>query len=277
MNAMTQSAIDHYGAAGLLPRIRDALATFGPEWTQLSVPQLAGLDHFHTGGITSTGAVAKAAGLRAGMKVLDLGCGIGGPARFLAAIYDVDVVGIDISTSFVDTARYLSVRCNLQDRTTFELGDAVDPPVEEASFDRVFLLHVAMNISDRADLYRSIRRVLKPGGRLATYDVVAGSGDLHFPVPWSSTPGGSHLLSANETRLALVDAGFRIELASDETQIATKWFGALQASGPPPGPNLGLVLGAGFPGMTGNLARNLHEGRAGIFTVIASRQEHHFP
>ncbi len=271
MNAMTQSAIDHYGGAGLLPRVRQSLATFGPEWTLLSVPQLAGLDHFHTGGIASTAAVAKAAGLLPGMKVLDLGCGIGGPARYLAALHDVEVVGVDLSASFVETARYLSVRCNLQDRTRFEVGDAIDLSVQEASFDRVFLLHVAMNISDRAELYRSIRRVLKPGGKLATYDVVEGHGDLHFPVPWSTTPGGSHLLSATETRQALVDAGFRIDMASDDTQAATKWFVALQAAGPPPGPNLGLVLGAGFPGMTGNLARNLHEGRAGILTVIAGR------
>ena len=271
MNILTRNALKHYAAPGLPARIQDALAAFGPEDTVLSVAQIAMLDQFHTRGIAATAEIAEAAGLDPDMVVLDLGCGIGGPARYLAATRGVQVVGVDLSPSFVDAARYLSQRCGLADRTLFHVGDAVDLPIEAESIDRVFLLHVAMNINDRAALYRSIRRVLKPGGKLITYDVVAKDGELHFPVPWSATPQGSCLLTQAETRNALVEAGLRIESWRDDTQTAAQWFAAMQAGGPPAGPNLGLVLGPDFPGMTGNLARNLREGRAGILLAVASR------
>ncbi len=271
MNILTRNALKHYAAPGLAARIQAALAPFGPEDTVLSVAQLAMLDQFHTRGIAATAEIAEAAALDADMVVLDLGCGIGGPARYLATAHGVHVVGVDLSPSFVDTARYLSQRCGLADRTVFHVGDAVDLPIDGESIDRVFLLHVAMNINDRAALYRSIHRVLKPGGKLVTYDVVEKAGELHFPVPWSTAPQGSYLLTEAVTRDALVDAGFRVEAWRDDTQTAAQWFAAMQAGGPPPGPNLGLVLGPDFPGMTGNLARNLREGRAGILLAVASR------
>ena len=119
MNILTRNALKHYAAAGLLPKLQAALTVFGPEETVLSVPQLAALDQFHTRGVAATADIAQAAGLEAGMTVLDLGCGIGGPARYLAGKHDVQVVGVDLSPSFVDTASYLSQRCGLSDRTVF--------------------------------------------------------------------------------------------------------------------------------------------------------------
>lgn len=270
MNTQTREAQNHYSAAGLLPRVQAALAVFGSEETVLQPQQLAALDHFHTRGMQATAELAGMMDLAPGMAVLDLGSGIGGPARHLAAAQGVQVTGVDLSPSFVETARYLSQRCGLEQHTRFEVGDATDPPLADASFDRVFLQHVAMNIADRAALYRAVRRVLKPGGRFATYDIVARSGEPHFPLPWAPTPGGSHLLTEAETREALAAAGFRIEVWRDDTAAAGQWFAALQAGGPPAGPSLALVLGAGFPGMTGNLGRNLREGRLGVLTAIAS-------
>jgi sarcosine/dimethylglycine N-methyltransferase len=270
MDTLTERVKTHYQASGLMPKVQAALAAFGPEETVLTVQQLAMLDQFHTRGMLATSELAEAIGLAPGMAVLDLGSGIGGPARFLAANYGVHVTGADLSPSFVDTARYLSRRCGLADRTAFVAGDATDPPVADGSIDRVFLLHVAMNIADRAALYRAIRRVLKPGGRFASYDIVAKSGAPHFPLPWAATPAGSHLLTEAETREALTAAGFDIELWRDDSQAAAQWFAGLQAGGPPAGPSLALVLGPEFAGMTGNLARNLREGRLGVLTAIAS-------
>jgi SAM-dependent methyltransferase len=273
MNTPTQRAQTsqtHYGGAGLLAKVQTALAAFGPEETVLTVPQLAMLNQFHTRGMLATGEIAEAMGLTAGMAVLDLGCGIGGPARYLAATYDVHVTGIDLSPSFIDTARYLSQRCDLGDRTTFLAGDATDPPVADGSIDRVFMQHVAMNIADRGALYRAIRRVLKLGGRFATYDIVAKDGAPHFPVPWAATPDSSHLLTEAETREALIAAGFSIDLWRDDTGAASHWFTALPAGGLPTGPSLALVLGADFAAMTGTLARNIREGRVGVLTAIVS-------
>ncbi len=271
MDTPTQRTQTHYGGAGLIAKVQGALAVFGPEETVLTVPQLAMLDQFHTRGMLATGELAEAMGLEAGMTVLDLGCGIGGPARYLAANYDVRVTGVDLSASFVDTARYLSRRCALDDRTTFLAGDATEPPVAEGSIDRVFLQHVAMNIADRASLYRAIRRALKPGGRFATYDIVAKGDVPYFPVPWAVSPENSHLLTEAETRAALTAAGFSIDLWRDDTELAAQWFAKQLAGGPPAGPSLALVLGADFPVMISNLARNLREGRVGVLTATASR------
>jgi SAM-dependent methyltransferase len=272
MTPQTSAAHRHYEATGLLPRVRAVLAAFGPEEAVLLPRQLAALDQFHTRGMLATADLAKEMDLTPGLRVLDLGCGLGGPARHLAATHDVHVTGVDLSESFVETARYLSERCRLADRTSFLLGDATDPPVPAASFDRVFLQHVAMNIADRAALYRAIHRVLKPGGKFGTYDLVAGRGGLHFPLPWSRGPEGSHLLSMDETRGALAAAGFHIDLWRDDTEAATQWFAAMKSAGPPAGPSLALVLGSDFPGMTGNIARNLAEGRlGGVLMAVASR------
>src|SRR5262249_41309911 len=228
--------------------------------TTLKVPQLAALDQFHSRGLLATSDLADAMQLAAGMTVLDLGCGIGGPARHLAASYDVQVTGIDLSPSYVDAARYLSQRCGLAARTAFTVGVATRPPMADSSVDRVFLLHVAMNIADRIALYQAIRRVLKPGGRFASYDIVAKAGAPYFPLPWATTPDESHLLNEADTRAALLTAGFAIDVFRDDTELVKKWFATTQASGPAPGPNLGLLLGANFPVMVGNLARSLREG-----------------
>jgi SAM-dependent methyltransferase len=268
---LTRQAPKHDGTAGLLQRVRAALAALGPEDAPLSVAQLAALDQFHTRGLAATTELAAEAGLAAGMTVLDLGSGLGGPARTFAADWGVRVIGVDRSAPFVETARYLSRRCGLEERTRFELGDAAAPPVDAASVDCAFLLHVAMNVADRAALYGAIHRALRPGGRLVSYDIVARHGELHFPLPWAATPDGSHLLTADATRAALLAAGFRIALWRDDGDAAARWFAAMQAGGPPPAPHLGLVLDAGFPAMVANLARDLREGRAGVLAAIAVR------
>ena len=270
MTTDSSAARRHYDAAGLLPKVQAALAAFGPEELVLSPKQLAPLDQFHTRGDQATSDLAIDMGLATGMRVLDVGCGLGGPARYLAGTYGVEVVGVDLSESFVETARYLSERCRLADRTTFMVGDATEPPVDAASCDRVFLQHVAMNIADRVALYRAIRRVLKPGGKLGIHDLVAGAGDPHFPLPWARRPEDSHLLTAGETREALTAAGFRVEAWRDDTEVAGQWFDAMRSAGPPAGPSLALVLGADFPAMTRNIARNLRERRLGALIAVVN-------
>ena len=125
-----------------------------------------------------------------------------------------------------------------------------------------------MNISDRERLYREIRRVLKSGGKFATFDVVLKSGDPHYPVPWARTPATSFLLTAAATREVIEPAGFRALAWQDDSDSANAWFAQLRASGPPPSPNLGVVMGPDFVQLTANLARNLTEGRLGILTAV---------
>jgi ubiquinone/menaquinone biosynthesis C-methylase UbiE len=260
---------DHYRATGLTERLKTALTAFGPEDQLLTPQQLAALDHFHTRGLTATAELAKLAGITANISVLDVGSGVGGPARFLAATYGCRVTGLDLSEPFVDAARYLTERTGQSGQVSFETGSALELPFDDGRFDVVLLQHVAMNISDRARLYREIRRVLKPGGKFATFDVVLnGEAEPHYPVPWARTPATSFLLTAAATREAIEPAGFRTLAWQDDTEAANAWFAQLRASGPPPSPNLGVVMGPDFAQLAANLGRNLIEGRLGILTAV---------
>jgi SAM-dependent methyltransferase len=268
MTDMLDGVHDHYRATGLTGRLKAALAVFGPEDQRLKPEQLSALDQFHTRGLAATAELAKLTGITADMSVLDVGSGVGGPARFLAAIHGCRVTGVDLSEPFVEAARYLTGRTGQGGQVSFEAGSALALPFDDGRFDAVLLQHVAMNISDRAQLYREIRRVLKFGGRFATFDVVLSGGEPHYPVPWARTPETSFLMTAAATREAIEPAGFRTLVWQDDTEAAKAWLTQLRASGPPPSPNLGVVMGPDFAQLASNLGRNLMEGRLGILTAV---------
>jgi SAM-dependent methyltransferase len=261
---------DHYRATGLTERLK---AVLGPEQQRLTPQQLGALDQFHTRGLAATAELARLAGITADMSVLDVGSGVGGPARFLAANHGCHVTGVDLSEPFVEAARYLTGRTGQGGQVSFECASALTLPFDDGRFDAVFLQHVAMNIADRARLYREIRRVLKRGGRFATYDVVLNGGEPHYPVPyypvpWARTPATSFLLTAAATREAIEPAGFRTLVWQDDSEAARAWITQLRAAGPPPSPNLGVVMGPDFAQLAANLGRNLMEGRLGILTAV---------
>ena len=151
---------------------------------------------------------------------------------------------------------------------SFQTASALELPFDDGCFDTVLLQHVAMNVADRPRLYREVRRVLKAGGRFATFDVVLIGGEPHYPVPWARTPATSFLLSAAATRAAIEPTGFRTLAWRDDTEAAKAWFAHVRASGPPPSLNLGVVMGPDFRQASANLGRNLMEGRLGILTAV---------
>jgi ubiquinone/menaquinone biosynthesis C-methylase UbiE len=203
--------------------------------------------------------------------VLDVGCGIGGPARYLAATFACKVTGVDLSPGFIDAANYLTARSAMSDRVAFQVGDALNLPFEDAAFNTVFLQHVAMNIEHRTTLYAEVRRILTPGGRFATYDVVLRNGDVVYPVPWADDASTSFLLKEGETRARLERAGFKIALWRDDTQTALDWFTAAMGNSTPGALNLGVVMGPDFQAKTGNLARNIRENRLGVLSAVLTR------
>lgn len=259
---------DHYRATGLTERLKATLNALWPQDQRLTPDQLGGLDQFHTRGLAATAELAALAGIAADTSVLDVGSGIGGPARFLAATYGCRVTGVDLSEPFVDAARYLTDRTGQSGRVSFETASALELPFDDGRFDTVLLQHVAMNISDRARLYRQIRRVLKSGGRLASFDVILSRGEPHYPLPWARTPATSFLLTPAATREAVEAAGFRTLVWQDDTEPAKAWFSQLRSSGPPPSPNLGVVMGPELAQLAANLGRSIMEGRLGILTGI---------
>jgi SAM-dependent methyltransferase len=270
----SQGVRDHYGTTSLVRRIDEALRRAGLADGTVGWADLAPLDQFHVRGLGATRELAEALGIDAGASLLDVGCGLGGPARFLAATYGCHVTGIDLSQPFIEAARMLTERCGLADRASFLQGDALDLPFTDASFDHAWAQHVAMNVADRVGFYRSIHRVLKPGGRLAIYDVALGDGGPPiYPVPWAREPGTSFLLTPEAMRNALAQAGFEEVSWIDKTDIAQAWAADMKAKRQKSPAPLGLevVMGPEFAEMAENLGRNLLEGRVRIIQAVMAK------
>lgn len=272
-----ETALDrHYETGSLQTRIDDALKQAGLADKPIAWTDLAPMDQFHSRGLAATQELGQALSPREGTAVLDVGCGIGGSSRYLAATFGCNVTGIDLNASFIEVAESLSERAGLSGKTTFRQADALDLPFDDGTFDDAWTQHVSMNIKNRSRFYSEIHRVLKPGGRLAIHDIVGGNGEpLHFPVPWASTPDFSYLLTGPELREELERSGFRIDFWADITDVTVAWQRDRVPTAPSPSaqPGLGLhlVMGAEFPRRVGNMGRNLAEGRARVLQAIARR------
>lgn len=239
---------------------------------RLRTVDLAPLDQFHAGGLEATRQLAALAGIGPDQHVLDVGSGVGGPARFLAETHGCSVVGVDLAVEYCRLAEALTARCGLKDKATFRPADALDLPFADESFDAVWTQHAAMNIADRPRLYGEMRRVLRPGGIVALYDAVAGNGAPFFPVPWARDGSTSFLLSPDALREVLDQAGLTVVAWRDVTEDAKRWF-ASRPRGALPGLGLHLLMGPEFPTMAANFARSVMEGRVGLLMAVA-RKDH---
>jgi len=265
----------HYTRADLGDVIIAALEKAGKDVNRLTPEDLAPIDEFHIRGRAATIELARAAGLDATKRVLDVGSGVGGTARCLAKEFGCRVTGIDLTDEYCRAAAMLSAKIGLAHLVDYRQGDATDLPFDDQAFDVVWTEHVAMNISDKTRLYKEMHRVLKPGGTLAIYDVLAGpSGPVLFPVPWARTPDTSFLVQPDELRKLLKETGFTVTDWSDTTEAARAWFVSLaekiRKEGLPP---LGfhVLLGADFQAMAQNQGRNLQEGRIVLGQVVARK------
>lgn len=245
-----------YTQGNLLERIFDALRRVGKDPEHLTIEDLAPVDHFHTFGPRATTDLAEAAGLKQGEKVLDVGCGPGGPARVLAARYGCRVTAVDITPEYVHAAQELNRRLGLADRIVVQEANALALPFDDRSFDVVWTMHATMNIGDKQALYDQMARVAKQDGRLAFFDLIAGQGDVVFPVPWADDPSISHLPTEAELRTHLSTAGFHVRSWDDLTDAGAQFFSSLVPT--PLGPHL---LAKDMPDKLANLRRNLAEGR----------------
>jgi len=269
---------EHYERPDLTARIIEALAAVGIAAEQLTRADLELLDEFHLRGHAATSELAELAGLQPEHEVLDLGCGLGGPARHLAAVHGCRVMGLDLATSYCEAAAELTRRVGLADRVRFRQGDMRQMPFANAAFDRVWLQHSLMNIPDKAALAREVRRVLRPRGKVVLHEVCAGTGAaVHLPVPWAREPAHSHLVTAVEMRDLWRATGLGQEIWQDVTDITLDWLDGLatglaaKAPNPNPRPGLGLVMGPDAGQKSRNLGRNLREGRVvvvwGVFAA----------
>ena len=267
----------HYaGDGGLSDRIYERLRSLGfEERNRLSPKDTAALDQFHVGGVEASERLAQLLCPSQGSYVLDVGSGLGGPSRYLAAKYGCRVVGIDITEEYCGIASKLAQDMGLQDLVEYRVGDARNLPFSDESFDLVWTQHASMNIAEKPDLYRGIFRVLKAGGRFAVHDVVQGApAPILFPVPWARTAAISYLQTSEAMRKTIEDAGFSLMVWNDVTETASEFLDAMisrSRNGERPALGLDLLLGPEFPEMVRNFRQNLNEGRGGVVQAVFDR------
>jgi ubiquinone/menaquinone biosynthesis C-methylase UbiE len=211
-----QQVAEHYTHGALEQAILAALTAAGKDIGKLTPDDLGPVDEFHLGWRAATAELAKDLAFTSGMHVLDVGCGIGGPARYFAHARGCRVTGIDLTHEFIAVATALTQRCGLAVSTSFRQGSALALPFADKTFDGAMLLHVGMNIADKAKLFAEVHRVLKPGAVFGVYDVMRVSGgDLAYPMPWAATPVTSFVETPAAYRAFLEAARFSIETERD--------------------------------------------------------------
>jgi SAM-dependent methyltransferase len=248
----------HYGSTDIGERILGALAAGGVDVDHLAPEELARVDQLHAGFVPATQHVLDRLGVGPGMHLLDVGCGIGGPAR-LAAARGAQVNGVDLTPAFVDTAKELTARVGLAGRASFDVTAGDSLPFPDASFDAAMMIHVGMNVPDKRAVFGEVRRVLPQGGLFAVYDQMrVGDGDLPWPLPWADDERSSFVETVEEYDEHLTAAGFTVQEVDDRTETTL---------GPPPPGAIppDQLLGPGFGARIGN---NVEATKAGLLGAV---------
>jgi SAM-dependent methyltransferase len=265
---------EHYAHGTLLEAIRAGIEKLGKTEASVTLEDLGPVEEFHIGGRQASADFLNQLNLVAEDTVLDVGCGLGGVARFAASRYGSHITGVDLTEEFVQAGRVMNQWVNLQDRIALEQGSALAMTCTDASFDKAYMMHVGMNIADKSSLMNELHRVLKPGGRLGIFDIMRTSaGELNFPVPWATDASGSALATLQEYKLALEAAGFQVSGERNRHPFAMAFFEKLQAgtaaAGGPPPLGLHIVMGANAAQKIANMVENVRMSRIAPIEVFA--------
>jgi ubiquinone/menaquinone biosynthesis C-methylase UbiE len=264
MKSIEQSVARHYTHGSLEDDILRALTSAGKDINRLEPADLAPVDEFHIGGRQATIDFAEQLGTPRGMHLLDIGCGLGGTSRYFAHALDCRVSGVDLTEEYVRVAASLARWVGLGERVSYREGSALSLPFASGTFDGAYMLHVGMNIADKAALFAETCRVLKPQGVFGVYDVMReADGELFFPVPWAASTENSFVDSAATYQRLLEEAGFTVEKERSRRDFAIDFFQRMRVqaaeSGPPP-LGLHILMGATAPQKIANIVGNLEKG-----------------
>jgi ubiquinone/menaquinone biosynthesis C-methylase UbiE len=274
--AKSDAVVDHYSHGRLLDAILAGVRALGKTPDTVSVDDLAPVDEFHIGGRQASEDFIGQLGLSSDDRVLDVGCGIGGTARYVASTWGCRVAGLDLTPEYVETGEAMCAWVGLGDRVDLTHGSALAMPFESAHFDAAIMLHVGMNIADKAGLFAEVNRVLRPGGIFGVYDIMRTSDDpLVYPVPWATLPETSALATPEDYRTALADSGFEMAGERDRRAFAAAFFAALRkrtdAAGGPPPLGLHILLGETAAIKIRNMVDNVAAGRVAPVEMIARK------
>lgn len=266
----------HYTHGDLVAAIRSGVEKLGKAIDSVTVDDLAPVDEFHIGGRQASEHFLDQLDLMAGKHILDVGCGLGGPARFAASRYRCRVDGIDLTPEYVETGQVLCKWVGLADRISLRQGSALAMPFDDGVFDGAYMLHVGMNIEDKATLCKEVGRVLRPGALFGIYDVMkTGDGELSFPVPWATTAASSAVAKPGQYRDALQAAGFAVTAELNRRDFAIAFFDQLRArtmaAGGPPPLGLHVLMGGNAPDKIQNMIRNIADGSIAPVELIARK------
>jgi SAM-dependent methyltransferase len=265
----------HYGTEGIAARVLAAFHAAQGEGAPVTVEALAPLDQFHGRGPVATRELVALLQPQPGERLLDIGSGIGGPARWIATKCDCHVTGVDLTPEFCAAAEALNQATGLADRVRIIHGSALALPVPDGAFDAAYSQNVIMNIADKPLFYREAFRALRPGGRLALSNLCAGlAGEPHYPVPWAMTAETSFLATPDEMRADLAAAGFEIAKFHDTSAAvldAQRRNRARLEAGTLPVVAADIILGARAREMQRNTLCNTEEGRCAIIEALVRK------
>lgn len=263
--SIDQTISDHYTHGSLLQTIESLLPKVGKSTDDVSVEDLGPVDEFHIGGRIATKHLLDQLGFSDQHHVLDIGCGLGGAARFTASAHQSRVTGIDLTEEFINTGNTLCSWVKLDQQVQLHQGSALSTSFDDNAFDGAYMLHVGMNIEDKATLFKEVSRVLKPGATFGVYDIMQVSeGDLAYPVPWAGDASTSKLATPEQYKQALNGAGFTVSAEENRGEFALEFFRQLKekiaANGGPPPLGLHVLMQDTTPMKIQNMVENIAAG-----------------